>query len=153
MPVGSARLTTGLAVWVATLAVPPAVSVSGPPPDHPTVLLRMQRSLGTFAVLLSLAGEENVTMADDRHYPSENILIHEFSHSCMEVVARRPLSNTDCLPVWPWLGRCWTLLTILEQAKSHCQLLRLLLMLCRSAWRSSSASLSLLLMRGQSNLG
>ena len=29
------------------------------------------------------AGEENLTMHDDRHYSQENILIHEFGHSVM----------------------------------------------------------------------
>ena len=91
MPLGSAHLTMGLVAWVATLAVQPAVSVSRSPPDHPAAPPHVQRDLSDFPTLLPLAGEENVTMADDRHYPSENILIHEFSHSCMEVVAWRLL--------------------------------------------------------------
>ena len=32
---------------------------------------------------ICIAGEENVTMLDDRHYGQENILIHEFAHSVM----------------------------------------------------------------------
>ena len=115
---GSAHSTTGLAAWVAALAVPPAVSVSGPTPDHPERPLRAQRALSTFVISLSVAGEENVTMAEDRHYPSENILIHEFSHSCMEVAARRPLPACQCgrglIAVDPAHG----------SGASNCQLLR-----------------------------
>lgn len=33
------------------------------------------------------AGEENVTMVDDRSYPSEQILIHEFGHTGVHVHA------------------------------------------------------------------
>ena len=152
---GSAHLTTGLAAWLAALAAPPAVSVSRSPSDQATVPLRVQRALSNFAVPLSVAGEENVTMADDRHYPSENILIHEFSHSCMEVVARRLLSKTMLTACQCGLGQVTVppLLTFLEQVTSQCQLLRLLLMVCRLAWRSSSASPSLLLMRGQRSRG
>lgn len=30
-------------------------------------------------------GEENLVMEDDEHYPSENILVHEFAHTVMAV--------------------------------------------------------------------
>merc|ERR1712014_258340 len=32
---------------------------------------------------VSTVGEENVTMRDDSHYPSESILVHEFGHAVM----------------------------------------------------------------------
>ena len=31
------------------------------------------------------AGEENLLMDEDRHYPSESILVHEFAHTVMAV--------------------------------------------------------------------
>lgn len=31
------------------------------------------------------AGEENVAMVDDKFYPSEQILVHEFGHTVMDV--------------------------------------------------------------------
>ena len=32
-----------------------------------------------------VAGEENLLMDEDRHYPSESILVHEFAHTVMAV--------------------------------------------------------------------
>jgi hypothetical protein len=31
------------------------------------------------------AGQENLEMTDDEHYPKENILVHEFGHSVMNL--------------------------------------------------------------------
>jgi len=36
------------------------------------------------------AGEENVTMVDDPWYPSEQILIHEFGHTVMDLGLAKP---------------------------------------------------------------
>uniref|UniRef100_A0A7S0WVU0 von Hippel-Lindau disease tumour suppressor beta domain-containing protein n=1 Tax=Chlamydomonas leiostraca TaxID=1034604 RepID=A0A7S0WVU0_9CHLO len=38
---------------------------------------------GTQSCALTTCGEENLTMVDDRSYPSENILVHEFGHTVM----------------------------------------------------------------------
>jgi hypothetical protein len=38
---------------------------------------------GSKELPVTSVGEENLTMVDDRHYPMENILIHEFGHSVM----------------------------------------------------------------------
>ncbi|GAX80570.1 hypothetical protein CEUSTIGMA_g8007.t1 [Chlamydomonas eustigma] len=40
---------------------------------------------GTKQLPLTTCGEENLTMVDDRHYPMENILIHELGHTVMNV--------------------------------------------------------------------
>jgi len=54
---------------------------------------------------LPLAGEENLVMEDDKHYPHENILVHEFAHSVMAVGMnedqRQVHASGPCL--WQWL--------------------------------------------------
>ena len=40
---------------------------------------------GSWTVPSCSAGEENLLMEEDQHYPSENILVHEFAHTVMAV--------------------------------------------------------------------
>lgn len=40
---------------------------------------------GSWTVPTCSVGEENLMMEDDPHYPTENILVHEFAHSVMAV--------------------------------------------------------------------